>query len=151
LSYRAPRGSRQRFVRASMALGVLGVAVLAAIPTFGTRSRHHGIGECSYEVVSRAPIWMWAVGVMGLALGNAALLFARVPACMTLRQTEFWPGYSGSLSWSQWFGSSGRSWAITKSRVSTDGAEASVPIAERVDTGEEYVSLDEVAKDRVPA
>lgn len=60
-----------------MALGVAGVAALAAIPVFGTGERHHGIGECSYEVVSRAPIWMWVLGLTSLALANAALMYAR--------------------------------------------------------------------------
>ena len=71
------RGSRERFVRASIALGVLGVAVLAAIPVFGTRNRHEGVGACSYEVVGRAPMWMWLAGLTSLALANGALVYAR--------------------------------------------------------------------------
>ena len=70
------RGSRQRFAPASIALGVLGAALLIATPVFGTRDRHHG-AACHYEVVSRAPLWLWLTGLTFLVLANGAITYTR--------------------------------------------------------------------------
>jgi hypothetical protein len=69
-------GSRQRFAPAAGALAVLGAALLIAIPVFGTRDRHHD-GACSYEVVSRAPLWLWFTGLTCLVLANGAITYTR--------------------------------------------------------------------------
>ena len=152
------RGSRERFVRAATVLGVLGIAFLAPIPAFGTRNRHHSIGECSYEVVSRAPTWMWLAGVVSLALANSALVHARgvrvhdtrangVRAWvlgLTLLVAVVW------FAWVQW------GYHEVSCQYYQPGHESALsqvqrPSTSRVDTRAQYQELDEVAKDRAVA